>query len=85
MTIKVIEAIKRLQEHILEVGLARGLLALPAPRMLSLPSPSGADANPANIFTAAITEPEILEVSRDLFASGYYSLASNSRGIQGSR
>lgn len=75
MTIKVVEAIRKLQEHILEVGLARSLLALPAPRMLALPAPTGEEAGIANVFTLAITEPEIVEVSRDLFASGHYSLA----------
>jgi uncharacterized protein (TIGR02391 family) len=75
MTIKVIESIKRLQEHIFEVGLARALLALPAPRMLALPLSTSEEAGTANVFTVTVTEAEIAAVSRDLFASGHYSLA----------
>ncbi|WP_159091505.1 TIGR02391 family protein [Aminobacter sp. MSH1] len=70
-----IESLKKLQEHILEVGLARSVLALPAPRMLSLASPTSGESGIANVFTLTITEPEISIVSRDLFASGHYSLA----------
>src|SRR5262245_36851043 len=69
-----LERVKRLQEHILEVGLAQAVLALPAPRMLALPSLSE-DAGPASIYMRAVTETEIESVSRDLYASGHYSLA----------
>jgi uncharacterized protein (TIGR02391 family) len=69
-----LERTKRLQEHVLEVGLAQTVLALPAPRMLALPSPSEG-AGIASIYTKAVTEAEIESVSRDLFASGHYSLA----------
>jgi uncharacterized protein (TIGR02391 family) len=75
MTIKALEALKKLQEHILEVGLARAVLALPAPRMLALPSPTSEEASATNVFTVTVTEPEIVDVARDLFASGHYSLA----------
>ncbi|MGI0135230.1 MAG: hypothetical protein ACREBW_09775, partial [Candidatus Micrarchaeaceae archaeon] len=75
MMMKIIEAVRKLQEHILETGLARGVLALPAPRMLALPSPSSEQAVEANVFAAAIMEPEIESVARDLFASGHYSLS----------
>ncbi|MFC6490924.1 TIGR02391 family protein [Nitratireductor sp. GCM10026969] len=75
MTHRVIESLKKLQEHVLELGLARGVLALPAPRMLALPSPTSDEAAANNVFSVAVTEPEIEEVSRDLFASGHYSLA----------
>lgn len=73
MTATVIDRLKRFQEYILELGLAQAILALPAPRMLALAAPS-ADAS-STIFAKTITEPEIQEVSRDLFASGHYSLA----------
>lgn len=75
MKIPLLEQIKKLQEHILEVGLARSVLALPAPRMLALPAPNSEEAGIVGIFSKAITESEIESVSRDLFASGYYSLA----------
>lgn len=69
-----LERIKRLQEHVLEVGLAQAVLALPAPRMLALPNLSEG-AGVASIFARAVTESEIESVCRDLFASGHYSLA----------
>lgn len=75
MTIRILSGIRRLQEHLLEVGLARAVLALPAPRMLALPSPTSEGAEPASIFARIVVEPEIEQVSRDLFASGHYSLA----------
>lgn len=75
MKIRLLEQIKKLQEHILEVGLAGSILALPAPRMLSLPSPGSDDAEIVGIYSRTITEKEIRSVSRDLFASGHYSLA----------
>lgn len=75
MTSKVLESVKRFQEFILEVGLARGVLALPAPRMLALTSTSGEGVSANNVFTLTVTEAEIEEVSKDLFASGHYSLA----------
>jgi len=74
MIAPLIDRIKKLQEHVLEVGLAQAVLALPAPRMLALPS-SGEGAGVASIYGKAVTEPEIETVSRDLFASGHYSLA----------
>jgi len=43
--------------------------------MLALPSPTSEEAGAANVFAITITEPEIEVVSRDLFASGHYSLA----------
>ncbi|CCD96608.1 hypothetical protein BRAO375_670010 [Bradyrhizobium sp. ORS 375] len=69
-----LERIKQLQEHILEVGLAQTVLALPAPRMLALPRLSE-DSGPVGIYIRAVTEFEIESVSRDLYASGHYSLA----------
>lgn len=70
-----LDRIQQFQEYLLEVGLARAVLALPAPRMLSLPSPTAEGAEPASIFGRLVTEGEIVEASRDLFASGHLSLA----------
>jgi uncharacterized protein (TIGR02391 family) len=75
MTLRLLDGIRRLQEHLLEVGLARSVLALPAPRMLSLPSPTAEGSEPASVFTRLVTEPEIRGVSSDLFVSGHYNLS----------
>ena len=75
MTIRLLDGIKRLQEHLLEIGLARSVLALPAPRMLALPSPTTEGSEPASVFARLITEAEIQSVSADLFASGHYNLS----------
>lgn len=75
MTKRFVERIQQLQEFFLEAGLARSVLALSAPRMLAISAPTAESSGPASIFSSAVTEPEIEEVSRDLFASGHYSLA----------
>ena len=76
MMARILESIGRLQESILESGLARSILALQAPRMLALPAPTTeSESGKVSIFTAVVTEAEIVSVSRDLFASGHYSLA----------
>lgn len=75
MTFRLLDGIRRLQEHLLEVGLARSVLALPAPRMLVLPSPTTEGSEPASVFARLIVEPEIREVASDLFASGHYNLS----------
>ena len=71
---KLVDSLRSFQEYILELGLARSVLALPAPRMLALAT-SSEDGSGNNAFAITITEPEIESVSRDLFASGHYSLA----------
>lgn len=71
---KLADSLRGLQEYILELGLSRSVLALPAPRMLALPV-STEDSTGNNAFAITVTEPEIEAVSRDLFASGHYSLA----------
>ena len=73
MTGQLLDRLRRFQEHILEAGLARAVLALPAPRMLALAAPDA--EGEAAIFAKTITESEIEIVCRDLFASGHYSLA----------
>lgn len=75
MTLRLLDGIRRLQEHLLETGLARSVLALPAPRMLSLPSPTAEGSEPASVFARLITEAEIRGVSYDLFVSGHYNLS----------
>lgn len=75
MTIPLVDRLKQFQEFLLEAGMARSVLALPAPRMLAIAAPNAEGAAPANIFASTVTEPEITRVSRDLFVSGHYSLA----------
>lgn len=75
MTLRILDGIRRFQEHLLETGLARSVLALPAPRMLSLPSPTVEASEPASVFARLVTEPEIQTVASDLFVSGHYNLA----------
>lgn len=71
---RLVDSLRGFQEYVLELGLARSVLALPAPRMLALPTSTEDNAG-NNVFAITITEPEIEAVSRDLFASGHYSLA----------
>lgn len=73
MTAPIIKSLRKFQEFVLELGLAQAVLALPAPRMLSITAPSSEAVSA--IFAKTVTEPEIRDVSRDLFASGHYSLA----------
>lgn len=73
--VPLLSRIKALQEHLLETGLARSVLALPAPRMLALPAATSDEAGYAGLFAKTVSESEILDVSRDLFASGHHSLA----------
>ena len=75
MTLRILDGIRRFQEHLLETGLARSVLALPAPRMLSLPSPTAEASEPASVFARLVTEAEIKAVSSDLFVSGHYNLS----------
>ena len=71
---RILDQIQRFQEYLLELGVARGVISLPAPRM-SLSSISAEAAEPANLFGHLITESEIVDVARDLFVSGHYSHA----------
>lgn len=75
MTTRLLDGIRRLQEHLLEVGVARSVLALPAPRMLAIPSTTTEDSEPNSVFAKLITEREVHDVSSDLFYSGHYNLA----------
>jgi uncharacterized protein (TIGR02391 family) len=72
---KLLEQVRRFQEHLLELGVARAILALPAPRMLALPSPASEGAEWVNLYSGLITEVEIVTATRDLYASGFYTQA----------
>lgn len=73
MIIPLLDRIRKFQDHLLSIGAAQLSLALPAPRTLALAAPSHKANNTA--FAQSIEEPEIQAVSRDLFASGHYSLS----------
>lgn len=70
-----LDRIRQFQSAVLESGLARSVLALPAPRMLALPAPTEEDLSDDILFGKFIIETEIVDVSRDLFVSGFYNLA----------
>ncbi|WEK03803.1 MAG: TIGR02391 family protein [Candidatus Devosia phytovorans] len=69
-----LEGVRRFREFLLEVGASQSTLALPAPRMLALAAPEE-EVDPQRLYTVLIVEPELVEVSRDLFVSGHFSLA----------
>jgi uncharacterized protein (TIGR02391 family) len=70
-----LERIREFQKYLYQSGLAQGVLALPAPSLLALPAPTPADIELDLVFDRVIEEPEILQVSRDLFDSGHYNIA----------
>lgn len=72
---KLLERIREFQKFLYSTGLAQTTLALPAPSILALPSPSSSDVELDLAFDRVVDEPEILGVSRDLFDSGHYNIA----------
>lgn len=70
-----IEQIRRFQEFLIELGVAQSVLALPAPKTLAIEDGTSRDAAHTSVFANTVTEPEIVEVARDLFASGHYNIA----------
>ncbi|WP_390548810.1 TIGR02391 family protein [Qipengyuania sp. MTN3-11] len=72
---KLLDRIRGFQEHLIELGLSRTTLALPAPTILALPSPDGETLELDLLFDRLIEDDEIRNVSRDLFDSGHYNLA----------
>lgn len=70
-----LERVKRFQEFLVELGVAGSVLALPVPKTLSLEDGLSKDEGGTARFRRAVVEPEIVEVARDLFASGHYSIA----------
>ena len=72
---RLLERIREFQKYLYQSGLAQGVLALPAPSLLALPAPTAADLELDLIFDRVVEEPEIVQVSRDLFDSGHYNIA----------
>lgn len=71
----VIQGLKGLQKMINDFGLGGAMLALPSPRTLLLSNEPVESHIPEALFDQIVTEPEIVEVSRDLFAGGYFNVA----------
>ena len=72
---RLLDRIHALQKFLYQSGLAQGVLALPAPSLLGLPSPTSADIELDLVFGRVVTDSEILSVSRDLFDSGHYNIS----------
>lgn len=75
MAKSLIDRLRALQTFIREEGLAGTMLALPAPRLLLLPAPESQDAREEALFSQLVIEDEIVNVSKDLFQSGFFNQA----------
>src|SRR5690606_2758786 len=71
---KFLEEIHRFREFLTETGVAQTSLNIPSPHTLSV-SYDEDTLNPQSVFSLLIVESEIVAVSRDLFASGHFSIA----------
>lgn len=69
-----LEEIRQFKEFLTEIGVAQTSLSVPSPRTLSFVSDEDT-LNPQALFSKLVLEPEIVDVSRDLFASGHFSIA----------
>ena len=70
-----LDRIRQFQKALVELGVARNILALPAPKTLLLEDHTSESEDGTTIFGTVVTEPEISTVSRDLYASGHYNLS----------
>lgn len=70
-----IDRLREFQQNLRESGFALSTLALPAPKLLLLPSSQDEDSKEEILFSHLVTEPEISDVCKDLFESGFYNQA----------
>tara|TARA_B100000378_G_scaffold275330_1_gene271153 strand:- start:18 stop:557 length:540 start_codon:yes stop_codon:yes gene_type:complete len=70
-----LENLKKVQGFINEIGMGASFLALPRPKTQLLSYEPAEKHLPEAIYDKIIEEIEIVEVSRDLFESGYYNLS----------
>lgn len=71
----IIDRIKQFQDKLVAIGVARNVLALPAPKILSLPNATATELENDLLFDRLIDEHEIVNVARDLFDSGHFNIA----------
>ena len=71
----IFERVRKLATVAREIGLSNRTLALPSPSLALLPSPDKAELTDDLIFEKLIYEPEIYNVSRDLFVGQFYNNA----------
>ena len=69
------EGVRKLAAKIRELGLSSTTLALPSPNLALLPAPNKQELTDDFIFEKLINEPEIYDVSRDLFVGQFYNNA----------
>lgn len=69
-----LEEIRSFREFLTEIGAAQTSLNVPSPRTLAV-SYDEDTLNPQSLFSLLIVEEAIVAVSRDLFASGHFSIA----------
>ena len=69
-----LEDLRTFREFLTEVGAAQHPLNVPSPRTLSV-TYNEDTPNPQSLFSLLIDEDELVSVSRDLFASGHFSIA----------
>lgn len=75
MAISLLNRLRNLQKFIRDEGLGSTLLALPSSKVLLLSDGRAQAAREEVIFTQILTETEIVDVSRDLFQSGFFNQA----------
>lgn len=68
-----IDRLREFQQRVRDLGLGLSTLALPAPKLLMLPSSEDELSKEEILFSHMVTEPEIVDVSKDLFESGFYN------------
>jgi uncharacterized protein (TIGR02391 family) len=70
-----IDRLREFQMRVREAGFGLSTLALPAPKLLLLPSSQDEMSKEEILFSHLVTEDEIASVSKDLFESGFYNNA----------
>lgn len=75
MAMQLLSRLRKLQEFLREEGFGGSVLALPAPKLMLLPSPTAEESTEELLFSRIVSEPEIIDVSKDLFESGFFNQA----------
>lgn len=70
-----LKRIQRLQEEVVESGLGAQFIVSEKPASALDASWHGVDDSLIGLFSKFVDEPEVEDVARDLFASGFYNLA----------